>query len=277
MINREDRLFRRFCRTGDPDALAAVFDRLAPDLLRLARMMVGRGAADDVLQATFVDAIEHRARFDQERRVRPWLCEMLANHARRHQRTVARQAEALRAAANRAGARLHRDSETHRFARSSVVVRPGEITDLGDVRVEESARLTLRVPGLTAAEADGLRVWLVDEHAVQLDHDPASTDTWLLERPALPGPYRLIVLGRETTPIARDVELVPGDNRLVAGRLRGRGPFTEVARDGPVRGVGQAGTDRRADRRRVTRRPGAEVRLRVAPRQVPARALRPCP
>ena len=87
-------MFRRFRRTGDPAALAEVFDRTAPELLRLARLLVGRDAADDVVQATFVAAIDSAAAFDPKRRVRPWLCGLLANHAKRHRRALRREHEA---------------------------------------------------------------------------------------------------------------------------------------------------------------------------------------
>jgi RNA polymerase sigma-70 factor (ECF subfamily) len=101
MRTREDRCFDRFRRTGDAEALAVVFDRTARDLVRFARLLVGADAAEDLVQATFVDAIEHADRFDEMRRVRPWLFGMLANHARRHRRAVAREAAALRIAAAR--------------------------------------------------------------------------------------------------------------------------------------------------------------------------------
>ncbi len=98
-MSREDRLFRRFRRRGDSEALAAVFDATAPDLLRLAHLLVGADAAEDLVQATFVDAIEHCQRYDESRRVRPWLCGLLAMHARRLRRSRAAEAKALRAAA----------------------------------------------------------------------------------------------------------------------------------------------------------------------------------
>ncbi|NOT28833.1 MAG: sigma-70 family RNA polymerase sigma factor, partial [Planctomycetes bacterium] len=79
-----DRLFGEFRRTGDARALGEVYDRLAPELLGVALHTTRDPAqAEDVLQATFVAAIEQAQRFDPERRVLPWLVGILANEARK--------------------------------------------------------------------------------------------------------------------------------------------------------------------------------------------------
>jgi RNA polymerase sigma-70 factor, ECF subfamily len=79
-----DRLFRAFVRGGDPRALGEVYDLLAPELLRLALHTTRDAAeAEDVLQATFVAAIERAASFDATRRVLPWLIGILAHEARK--------------------------------------------------------------------------------------------------------------------------------------------------------------------------------------------------
>ncbi len=96
MARREDRRFIRFQRTGDVDALAAVFDATAPELLRLARHLSDADVADDLVQSTFLDAIERADRYDASRGVVPWLCGLLANHARRHRRAMRRRLEAAR-------------------------------------------------------------------------------------------------------------------------------------------------------------------------------------
>ncbi|MEZ6037016.1 MAG: sigma-70 family RNA polymerase sigma factor [Planctomycetota bacterium] len=91
--NRIDLRFARFCRTGDPKALGAVFDATAPELLRIAAWLVGdRDDAEDLVQRTFLTAIEQRAAFAQTRRVMPWLVGMLGNHARNLRRERARRA-----------------------------------------------------------------------------------------------------------------------------------------------------------------------------------------
>lgn len=89
MRRAEDRLFERFRRRGEPQALAGVFDRTAPELLRVAQYLVGdRAAAEDLMQETFVLAIERAQTFDRERHVLPWLLGILVNLARRHRRAA---------------------------------------------------------------------------------------------------------------------------------------------------------------------------------------------
>jgi len=75
-------LFARYTSGGDIDALAEVFDRVAPDLERLARRLVAdRSRADDLVQATFLTALERPGTFDAGRALRPWLLGILVNRA----------------------------------------------------------------------------------------------------------------------------------------------------------------------------------------------------
>lgn len=86
-----DEDFRRFCTAGDTSALGRVFERLAPELLLVAAHLASGNVAEDLLQATFLDAIAQRERWDRSRPVAAWLCGILANHvlrARREQRRV---------------------------------------------------------------------------------------------------------------------------------------------------------------------------------------------
>lgn len=88
-----DQAFRRYRRTGDPASLSAVFDQTAPELLRLGRHLASTEAgAEDLLQATFLTAMQASADFDDRYPVLPWLVGVLANHARaarrRGQRTL---------------------------------------------------------------------------------------------------------------------------------------------------------------------------------------------
>jgi RNA polymerase sigma-70 factor (ECF subfamily) len=77
------RWFERFRRSGDTDALGRVFDATAPRLLQLAVHLVGDlAAAEDLVQATFVTAIERADKFDESRELEAWLAGILANHAR---------------------------------------------------------------------------------------------------------------------------------------------------------------------------------------------------
>jgi len=85
---RLEQLFERFRRDGDTGALGEVFDATAGDLLRIARRLTrGRAEAEDLVQATFLAAIERAAKFDSTRALRPWLVGILvrqAGLARRH-------------------------------------------------------------------------------------------------------------------------------------------------------------------------------------------------
>lgn len=77
-----DRLFERFRREGDADALGEVFDATARELLRVAMSLVHDPVeADDLLQATYLTAIEKAGAYDERRRLVPWLLGILVNHA----------------------------------------------------------------------------------------------------------------------------------------------------------------------------------------------------
>ncbi len=84
--------FLRFARTRQPDALARVFDATAPGLLRVALHLAGDPAdAEDLVQATFLAAIESARNYDGERPVFRWLTGILANKAKMRSRERARQ------------------------------------------------------------------------------------------------------------------------------------------------------------------------------------------
>jgi RNA polymerase sigma factor (sigma-70 family) len=98
MFDRATRLFLRWRDRGDAEALAAVFDRTAPELLRLALHLCRNVAdAEDLLQGTFLAAIQSAARFDAQKKVTPWLVGILTHQAqaehRRKQRSPAPGAE----------------------------------------------------------------------------------------------------------------------------------------------------------------------------------------
>lgn len=77
-------LFRRYRERGDGSALASVFDRVAPELAKVAGYLSGgdRNRAEDLLQQTWLAAITHARQWDGERPLLPWLLGVLANHAR---------------------------------------------------------------------------------------------------------------------------------------------------------------------------------------------------
>lgn len=93
MRRRElERWFDRFRSKGDLRALEKVFDKTARDLLSVAQHLVGDvHDAEDLVQATFVTAIERASTFDRSRELRPWLCGILAHKAAAQWRTDARR------------------------------------------------------------------------------------------------------------------------------------------------------------------------------------------
>ncbi len=85
-------LFARFSDHGDAAAFARVFDRAAPALLAVARRIGQRRAdADDLVQATFLTAIERASAFDPSRSLMAWLVGILAGHAKNAARRKARE------------------------------------------------------------------------------------------------------------------------------------------------------------------------------------------
>jgi RNA polymerase sigma factor (sigma-70 family) len=77
-------LFERFRTRGDVAALALVFDAAAPELFAVARWIARKkGEPEDLVQQTFLTAIERRASFDATKNVLPWLLGILAMHARK--------------------------------------------------------------------------------------------------------------------------------------------------------------------------------------------------
>ncbi|HEX5051944.1 MAG TPA: sigma-70 family RNA polymerase sigma factor [Planctomycetota bacterium] len=89
-------LFARYRAAGDVQALAAVFDRLAPELLLVAAHLAHDGGAEDLVQATFLDAMRHADRWDPARRLAPWLVGLLGNHLREARRQRQRVPDAER-------------------------------------------------------------------------------------------------------------------------------------------------------------------------------------
>lgn len=91
---RLEHLFERFRAHGDVDALGQVFDATAPDLRRIARHLTRDGAeAEDLVQATFLAAIEKRATFDATRELKAWLTGILLKQASLVRRARARAIE----------------------------------------------------------------------------------------------------------------------------------------------------------------------------------------
>lgn len=84
--------FERYRKRGDVAALADVFDRTAPEVLRIAMHFATSPAdAEELLQETFLTAIRSAESFDGERRLVPWLLGILHNHSRNAARRATRQ------------------------------------------------------------------------------------------------------------------------------------------------------------------------------------------
>jgi len=88
-------LFLRWREHGDLDALASVFDVTAPALLKVALHLARRrDEAEDLVQSTFVTALERSSSFDERRELLPWLSGILAMHARKRLASRTREAAA---------------------------------------------------------------------------------------------------------------------------------------------------------------------------------------
>jgi RNA polymerase sigma factor (sigma-70 family) len=89
-----DRLFLRYREKNDLVALAQVFDQVARELLEIAAHLVHDAAeAEDLVQATFLHAIERAKHYDGERHLVPWLVGILTREARLWNRRSARALE----------------------------------------------------------------------------------------------------------------------------------------------------------------------------------------
>ncbi len=78
--------------TGDPDALAEVFDATAPGLLRVAEGLVrDAGIAEDLVQETFTVAISRRDGWSHQASVRHWLTGILVRRAHKRRRADSRE------------------------------------------------------------------------------------------------------------------------------------------------------------------------------------------
>ncbi len=86
---------------GELKALGALFDRYEPDVKRfIARMGVGPGDVNDLVQLTFLDVTRAAASFDGRASARNWLLGIAAMIVRRYRRSLLRVAKGLLAWAN---------------------------------------------------------------------------------------------------------------------------------------------------------------------------------
>lgn len=80
-------------RRRDPQALGALLERFAPRLYGLVYRLTGdRGAAEDLLQETFLRIVRMIGEYDHSGRFEPWIFRIAANVARDHTRRRRRRA-----------------------------------------------------------------------------------------------------------------------------------------------------------------------------------------
>ena len=83
--------FLSYREHSDVRALGAVFDAVAQELVLIAAHIAPTGLdPEDLVQATFVEAMEHAARWDATRPLVPWLIGILGNQVRRERRRLQR-------------------------------------------------------------------------------------------------------------------------------------------------------------------------------------------
>ncbi len=91
------RAFLAFRDHGDPAGITQVFDATSEELRRVAAHLVGdRATADDLVQSTFLAAIEVASTFDADQQVVPWLIGILRNQALMVQRRQRRRPDPQR-------------------------------------------------------------------------------------------------------------------------------------------------------------------------------------
>lgn len=94
-----DNLFRDFLRSGDPEAFASLYDHARPELLGIAgRLAPNVSCAEDLVQATFLGALESAGRFKRGHKVMAWLVGILKNQAKLMRWRESRKPEAERLA-----------------------------------------------------------------------------------------------------------------------------------------------------------------------------------
>jgi len=122
-IGELEDLFERYRSQQDLRALSKLFDLAAPELLRLAVHMAPDVAlAEDLVQQTFLAAIEKPQRWRASDPLLPWLFGILANLAKKQRRSMRRTPEVDRLASRSAEdpARHTLDAETQSTIRSAL-------------------------------------------------------------------------------------------------------------------------------------------------------------
>ncbi|MFK7743389.1 MAG: sigma-70 family RNA polymerase sigma factor, partial [Planctomycetota bacterium] len=87
-MDTADRQFESFAKRGDITAFGKVYDATAAKLMKIAaRLVRDAGEAEELVQQTFIAAIEAAESFEAGRRVEPWLAGILSNRIKRWRQT----------------------------------------------------------------------------------------------------------------------------------------------------------------------------------------------
>lgn len=178
-----EELFEAFRSKGDSDALTTIFDRSAPKLLEVALHLCSDPCqAEDVMQETFLIAIEKANRWDAKRPLLPWLQGILVREARKARQRAKRASTKIEAPSERtddAAAPLH-EGELRESVESA-------LTRISSTYVEILRRYLF--DGKTASEL-----------ATELDREPGTVRVQLHRgldqlRRALPAGVAISVIG----------------------------------------------------------------------------------
>ena len=102
----EDKILLWKFKTGDKDALRAIYDRYADDLLNLAANLLNdSSAAEDVVQDVFVTLAQSFEKINLRENLKGYLLTCVANRSRDYSRRIVRQRVAI-------GNLLSKNSET---------------------------------------------------------------------------------------------------------------------------------------------------------------------
>ncbi len=89
-----NQLFLRYRQDEDLEALTQLFDTVSQELLALSNHLAPDAAqAEDLLQETFLTAIETSGKWNSQRAVLPWLVGIMVNKARAARRRGRRYAD----------------------------------------------------------------------------------------------------------------------------------------------------------------------------------------
>jgi RNA polymerase sigma-70 factor (ECF subfamily) len=143
------------CVSGDPGAVAELFDRFHARVTRFLSRAVGDSAdVEDLLQATFLEVARGKSRFDARSSVSTWLLGIATNIARHHRRSTARRRTLLAAVASTRGDDATSSHGSAVMARAALR-RVQQVLDALPLE-QRLAFVLCEVEGLDAAEAAAL-------------------------------------------------------------------------------------------------------------------------